>query len=133
MKAITQTEKYNEYDRIMEACVNNIIIKATREHDNIIYIDNFDIYNIDDLLYFEMCKIVNTLYNYPIYIEIGLIDYFKLKFKNRKSNIKIKRTKKALESNRKNMMNTVKNYFHKSDIIYRKIYEAFYNFRKEDK
>jgi len=132
VKAITQTEKYNEYDRIMEACINNIIIKANKEHHNIIYIDNFNINNINDLLYFEMCKIINLLYRYPIYMEIGIIDYFKLKNKNRKNKLKIKRTKKVLKSNREDMMNLVRNHFNKSEIIYKKIYEAFYDYRKED-
>lgn len=131
MKAITQTDKYNEYDRILEACINNIIVTAKEKHNNIIYIDKFNINSVEDLLYLEMCNIIQMLYGYPIYIEVNLIDYIKLKIKNKKKNLQIKKVKKSYKSGRKEMMKSVINDFKKNNVVYRHIYNAYYNIKKE--
>ena len=132
MKTKIQEERYNKYDRILEACTNNIIATARRRHNNTIYIDKFNINKVEDLLYLEMCGIAQTLYGYPIYIQTNLFNYIKLKIKNRKKGIKFKKILKCPDSNREIMMDTVKNYHNKNDIIYRSIYNTYYNIKKGD-
>lgn len=133
MKAITETEKFNEYDRILEACINNIITTAKNKHHNTIYIDNFNIDNINDLLYLEMCNIAQLYFSFPIYIEVNLIDYIKLKIKNRKKSLKIKKINKknCLKSDREEMMKLVQNWHKKKPTIYADIYNSYYNIKKE--
>lgn len=79
-------KEYNELCNV--SLINLYTLSKEKEEINL---TNFDFKDKKHLYLLSIAKILNSLYNYPIYIQSNLFDYLKYKIKHRKENIKYKK------------------------------------------
>ena len=76
-------EKYNEYDKVVNTIMANILVERNRCGKILLY--DFNPVDHADRLYFNIAAIVADLNDEPIYLNMHLIDYLLFKWKRRKT------------------------------------------------
>ena len=76
-------EKFRRYDEIVNTILKNILVE--RERCGKILLWDFNPVDHGDRLYFNIAAIVADINKEPIYLNMPLFDYLKLKWKRRKS------------------------------------------------
>ena len=76
-------EKFGRYDEIVNTILKNILVE--RERCGKILLWDFNPIDHGDRLYFNIAAIVADINKEPIYLNMPLFDYLKLKWKRRKS------------------------------------------------
>lgn len=125
-KTISIEEKY---DQIIGATFTNLF--SFSKEDNVIVLSNF-IHNSKICLYaYEVAKMVSSIYNKKILLDMPLWKYllFKIKKENRKINIGYN-FKHIKQTDTLEMLEYVANAFNEPIGVFPDIYEMYYN-RKE--
>lgn len=125
-KIISIEEKY---DQMVGATFTNLF--SFSNEDNVIVLSNF-VHNSKTCLYaYEIAKMVSSIYNRKILLDMPLWKYllFKIKKENRKINIGYN-FKHIKQINTLEMLEYVANAFNEPIGVFSDIYEMYYN-RKE--
>lgn len=130
---------YDFYDKILNCLVLNTrtLVRRNAIKENRNYcIPNFDFKNKEHLLLIEVIKIASMFdgvdEDYPILIYGKNFNYFinflRLKFKLRKSSIKVKYTNKEYNKNYDliNNLEFVRKELNFPEVVYEEIYDTFY-------
>lgn len=126
---------FDFYDKILNCLILNTEYFAKKNNRKGYYIPNFNIKDKEDLLLVEIVKIISMFKSesssLPLLIYYndfkGFINFLKLKFKLRKTSVKVK---KATEEDKNDDFNTNLNFVCKElnfpRVVYEDIYEAYY-------
>lgn len=131
-------DKFNLYDKI----VNSILMNVYSERQRAGKIVLWDFYPKDDveMLYYNISAIVSDIEHDYIYLDLGLIDYLKFKWKKRKGRKNLRRLtnriKNKLPQDSKTsvyiLMDYVKSYYNVDMNTLRNINKEYYGERNED-
>ena len=78
-----EDKNYELYDKIVGTIVQNVIAESNLSNGDIVLWD-LEPYNALDRLYYNVACLVSDIYDKQIYIETTLLNYLKIKMKNRK-------------------------------------------------
>ena len=127
-------QDYKLFDTVTGTLLVNLAIENKR--NNGIVLSSFDPNNIDHLYSFEIALILSDTTHEKFYLDMGVFDYWKFRFKNwsvRKSfkryNDKVSITKMELDK----ILNFMKESLKLEDDTYKQIYEEYYKVGNENR